>query len=155
MTGRQRGKMHMELQKNSWKPLLNRSIMGQYPPGSTFKTTQALTFLSEGIIGPSTAFPCSHGFHYYQQSDLVLQLCDSLGLLVWEEIPWCRGGVGGDAYQAQAHRMLENMIRQHRHHPSIILWGLGNENDWPGDFSTEIDTTAVRQLMASLNLYKE
>ena len=64
MTGRQRGKMHMELQKNSWKPLLNRSIMGQYPPGSTFKTTQALTFLSEGIIGPSTAFPCSHGFHY-------------------------------------------------------------------------------------------
>ncbi len=88
---------------------------------------------------------------HYQQSDLVLQLCDSLGLLVWEEIPWCRGGVGGDAYQAQAHRMLENMIRQHRHHPSIILWGLGNENDWPGDFSTEIDTTAVRQLMASLN----
>ena len=64
MTGRQRGKMHMELQKNSWKPLLNRSIMGQYPPGSTFKTTQALTFLSEGIIGPSTAFPCSRGFHY-------------------------------------------------------------------------------------------
>ena len=64
MTGRQRGKMHTELQKNSWKPLLNRSIMGQYPPGSTFKTTQALTFLSEGIIGPSTAFPCSRGFHY-------------------------------------------------------------------------------------------
>ena len=64
MTGRQRGKVHTELSKNSWKPLLNRSIQGQYPPGSTFKTTQALTFLSEGIIGPGTAFPCSHGFRY-------------------------------------------------------------------------------------------
>jgi len=36
--------------------------MGQYPPGSTFKTTQALTFLSEGIINPSTTYPCYHGF---------------------------------------------------------------------------------------------
>ena len=44
MVGRQRSKSHIELSRNSWKPLLNRSIMGQYPPGSTFKTTQALTF---------------------------------------------------------------------------------------------------------------
>ena len=88
---------------------------------------------------------------HYQQSDLVLDLCDSLGLLVWEEIPWCRGGVGGEQYQEQAHRMLKNMITQHRHHPSIILWGLGNENDWPGDFSTVLDTIAVRSLMTSLN----
>lgn len=64
MTGRQRGESHKELAQNSWKPLLNRSIQGMYPPGSTFKTTQALTFLSEGIIGPGTAFPCSHGFRY-------------------------------------------------------------------------------------------
>ena len=88
---------------------------------------------------------------HYQQSDLVLQLCDSLGLLVWEEIPWCRGGVGGESYQQQAHRMLTNMISQHRHHPSVILWGLGNENDWPGDFSTQVDTLGVRKLMTSLH----
>ena len=88
---------------------------------------------------------------HYQQSDYVLHLCDSLGLLVWEEIPWCRGGVGGKDYQQQAHRMLANMISQHRHHPSVILWGLGNENDWPGDFSTKIDTLGVRKLMISLN----
>ena len=64
MVGRQRSKNHALLSQNPWKPLLNRSIMGQYPPGSTFKTTQALTFLTEGIITPSTQFPCSHGFHY-------------------------------------------------------------------------------------------
>lgn len=63
MTGRKRVKMHAALSRNPWKPLLNRSIMGMYPPGSTFKTTQGLTFLSEGIISPSTMFPCNHGFY--------------------------------------------------------------------------------------------
>jgi len=64
MTGRNRGKVHAELAKDPWKPLLNRSIMGQYPPGSTFKTSQGLTFLTEGIITPGTTFPCSHGFYH-------------------------------------------------------------------------------------------
>ena len=64
MTGRQRSKKHIELSKNVWKPLYNRSIMGLYPPGSTFKTSQGLTFLSEGIITPSTPYPCAHGFNF-------------------------------------------------------------------------------------------
>ena len=64
MVGRQRSKNHLELSRNVWKPLLNRSIMGQYPPGSTFKTTQGLTFMSEGIITPATQYPCSHGFNF-------------------------------------------------------------------------------------------
>jgi penicillin-binding protein 2 len=64
MVGRKRGKNHSRLMQNPLKPLLNRGIMGQYPPGSTFKTTQALTYLSEGIISPHTAFPCHHGFSY-------------------------------------------------------------------------------------------
>ena len=45
---------------------------------------------------------------HYQQSDIILRLCDQLGILVWEEIPWCRGGLGGEKYQAQARRMLTN-----------------------------------------------
>jgi penicillin-binding protein 2 len=64
MVGRLRGKNHLRLSRNVWKPLLNRAIMGQYPPGSTFKTTQALTYLSEGIISQGTTFPCHHGFSY-------------------------------------------------------------------------------------------
>src|SRR4030095_12959478 len=70
---------------------------------------------------------------HHQQSRIVLDLCDELGLLVWEEIPWCRGGLGGETYKEQARRMLRNMIDQHRNHPSVIIWGLGNEKDWPGD----------------------
>ncbi|MCI6075081.1 MAG: penicillin-binding protein 2 [Prevotella sp.] len=64
MVGRQRGRNHRMLSHDAWKPLLNRAIMGQYPPGSTFKTTQALTYLTEGIITPQTMFPCHHGFYY-------------------------------------------------------------------------------------------
>ena len=64
MVGRKRSKTHRELNQDVWKPLLNRSIMGLYPPGSTFKTTQALTFLSEGIITPQTAYSCHRGFVY-------------------------------------------------------------------------------------------
>ncbi len=64
LEGRNRSKYHSYLSRNVWKPLLNRAIMGQYPPGSTFKTTQGLTFLSEGIISSHTVYPCHHGFSY-------------------------------------------------------------------------------------------
>ncbi len=65
MVGRQRSKSHHQLQQNVWKPLLNRSIMGLYPPGSTFKTTQGLTFVTEGVTHPTqTLYPCGHGFNF-------------------------------------------------------------------------------------------
>ena len=87
---------------------------------------------------------------HFQQSRTILDLCDELGLLVWEEIPWCRGGLGGERYKEQARRMLRNMIDQHRNHPSVIIWGLGNENDWPGDFE-EFDKDKIRTFMIELN----
>ncbi|MDB5221392.1 MAG: glycoside hydrolase family 2 protein [Chitinophagaceae bacterium] len=87
---------------------------------------------------------------HYQQSKKILELCDSLGIIVWEEIPWCRGGLGGEVYKTQARRMLTNMIEQHYNHPSIIIWGLGNENDWPGDFPT-FDTLKIKAFMSELN----
>jgi beta-galactosidase len=87
---------------------------------------------------------------HYQQSRIILNLCDSLGILVWEEIPWCRGGLGGPVYREQGRRMLSNMIEQHYNHPSVIIWGLGNENDWPGDFTT-FDKDSIRAYMRGLN----
>ncbi|MDR2037806.1 MAG: DUF4982 domain-containing protein [Bacteroidales bacterium] len=87
---------------------------------------------------------------HYQQSRIVLEQCDSLGILVWEEIPWCRGGLGGPEYQAQAKRMLTNMILQHRNHPSVLIWGIGNENDWPNDFP-EFSKEKIRVFMKELH----
>lgn len=87
---------------------------------------------------------------HYQQSRIVLELCDKLGILVWEEIPWNRGGLGNKTYQDQGKRMLTNMIEQHFNHPSIIIWGMGNENDWPGDF-VEFDQEKIRTYMTELH----
>jgi beta-galactosidase len=87
---------------------------------------------------------------HYQQSKLALELCDELGLLVWEEIPWCRGGLGDENYRGQCRDMLEAMIDQHYNHPSVILWGLGNENDWEGDFDG-FDQEEIRVFMKELH----
>lgn len=86
---------------------------------------------------------------HYQQDRLVLDLCDELGLMVWEEVPWCRAGVGGEAFKQNARQMLSHMIEQHYNHPSVILWGLGNEDDWPGE-SPKLDQHAIRAFMTDL-----
>jgi beta-galactosidase len=86
---------------------------------------------------------------HYQQDRLVLELCDELGLMVWEEAPWCRAGVGDHAFQQNAKDMLTHMIDQHYNHPSIILWGLGNEDDWPKEYPG-IDQPAIRSFMTEM-----
>ena len=62
LAGRDKGENYKILSKDKQKPLLNRAINGTYPPGSTFKTSQAAMFLEEGVVTPQTAFPCSNGF---------------------------------------------------------------------------------------------
>ena len=64
MLGKNRGKIIHRMMIDPANPMLNRAVMGQYPPGSTFKTSQAITFYSEGIINDSTRFPCPHGFYF-------------------------------------------------------------------------------------------
>jgi penicillin-binding protein 2 len=62
LVGRSFGEAFRKLAQNPYTPLLNRAIGGTYPPGSTFKPAQALTFLQENIITPQTTFPCFHGW---------------------------------------------------------------------------------------------
>jgi beta-galactosidase len=86
---------------------------------------------------------------HYQQDRLVLDLCDELGLMVWEEVPWCRAGIGSEGFQKSAKDMLTHMIEQHYSHPSIILWGLGNEDDWPDEYPS-VDQKAIRGFMTEM-----
>lgn len=62
LVGRDRGKNYTMLRENPHRPLLDRSIQGAYPPGSTFKPGQGLILLEEGIITLGTTFPCSRGY---------------------------------------------------------------------------------------------
>ncbi len=62
LVGRQRGKNYAMLQADPEKPLFDRALMGAYPPGSTFKPSQGLILLQEGIITLSTQYPCYRGY---------------------------------------------------------------------------------------------
>ncbi len=53
-----RGEKYMALQKNKYKPLFNRAVMAEYPPGSTFKTLVGLVGMQEGVMTPDTYYPC-------------------------------------------------------------------------------------------------
>ncbi len=59
LVGRVRGKNFTALLADSLKPLFNRAIQAKYPPGSTFKTVNALIGLQEQAINTSTRFSCA------------------------------------------------------------------------------------------------
>ena len=62
LTGKDFGRNYQALENDPYKPLINRSIAGTYPPGSTFKAAQGLVFLEEEIITPETLFSCYGGY---------------------------------------------------------------------------------------------
>ena len=62
LVGRQRGRNHALLEKNPQNPLFDRTLMGIYPPGSTFKPAMGLIYLQEGVITPDTYYSCTYGY---------------------------------------------------------------------------------------------
>ena len=63
LNSRERGKNFRLLYLDSMKPLLNRPLMANYPPGSTFKLLVGLTGLQTHTITPNFGYPCSRGYH--------------------------------------------------------------------------------------------
>jgi penicillin-binding protein 2 len=64
LIGRQRSSNYLMLEQDAQRPLLDRSIMGYYSPGSTFKPTQGLIFLQEGIVTKEKVYTCELGYPY-------------------------------------------------------------------------------------------
>ena len=58
LVGRKRGENYMKLLQDISKPLFNRALQAQYPPGSIFKVAQAMTALNLGVITPGQGFVC-------------------------------------------------------------------------------------------------
>jgi len=54
----------MRLLKDPRKPLQNRTIQAQYPPGSTYKIVMAIAGLEEGVITPKTTVHCNGLFPF-------------------------------------------------------------------------------------------
>ncbi|MEO9146492.1 MAG: glycoside hydrolase family 2 TIM barrel-domain containing protein [Ginsengibacter sp.] len=64
-------------------------------------------------------------FGHYQQSQHIYNDCDSIGLLVWTEIPFVNAVTGEEADNAK--QQMTELIRQNFNHPSIYVWGTSNE----------------------------
>ena len=79
---------------------------------------------------------------HYPQSQHFIDRCDEVGLLVFTEIPGWQH-IGGEGWKKQAVRNTEDMVRQYRNHPSIILWGVRiNESRDDDAFYTETNAAA-------------
>ena len=65
LVGRQRSRNYTKLYNDSIaKPLYDRGLLAEYPPGSPFKIMTGLVALQEGVIDEQTTFMCHHGFSY-------------------------------------------------------------------------------------------
>ncbi len=71
---------------------------------------------------------CSH----YPQAEAFFDACDELGLMAFEEVPGWGMWLGNDEWKERAIRQVSGMVRSHRNHPSIVIWG-ARLNETPND----------------------
>jgi beta-galactosidase len=79
---------------------------------------------------------------HYQHADYFYELCDRMGMLVWAEIPLVDATTDSPAFTDNARQQLTELIRQSQNHPSIVVWGIGNEQ--------RVNDAASNALLASL-----
>jgi len=74
-------------------------------------------------------------FAHYQQAEYLYSKCDSIGFVIWAEIPFVNAVSGKESDNAK--QQLTELIRQNFNHPSIYVWGVHNEvyGKTPGDYT--------------------
>lgn len=83
---------------------------------------------------------------HYQQSEYFYAKCDSIGLIVWAEIPFVNRVTTHE--ENNALQQMKELIRQNFNHPSIYIWGLHNEVYTPNTYTVEL-TTKLHDLAKS------
>jgi beta-galactosidase len=82
-------------------------------------------------------------FAHYQQAERIYAKCDSIGFIVWAEIPFVNRVSTQEAGNAK--QQLTELIRQNYNHPCIYVWGLHNEVYSPYDYTAAL-TAALHDL---------
>lgn len=73
---------------------------------------------------------------HYQQAEYMYAKCDSLGLIVWAEIPFVNRVTGQE--WDNAHQQMRELVRQNFNHPSIYIWGIHNEVYHPHGYTAAL-----------------
>jgi beta-galactosidase len=80
---------------------------------------------------------------HYQHAEHFHDLADRAGIVLWAEIPLVNSITDNTAFTNNARQQLTELIRQNYNHPSILFWGIGNEQ--------RADNTATNNLLTALN----
>lgn len=88
---------------------------------------------------------------HYQQSDYFYSKCDSIGFMIWAEIPFVNRVSTQE--RTNAKNQLTELIRQNYNHPSIYVWGLHNEVYIPHNYTVAL-TTELNDLAKSEDPYR-
>lgn len=92
-------------------------------------------------------------FAHYQQAEYLYSQCDTMGFVIWAEIPFVNTYTGDEGENAK--QQLEELIKQNYNHPSIYVWGLHNEvyGKTPADFPAVL-TRQLNDLAKNLDPYR-
>jgi len=67
---------------------------------------------------------------HYPQDEAILNACDKLGLIAWEEIPLIESVLLNHEFQKTCETNFKEMVYQHYNHTAVVMWGLMNESIW-------------------------
>jgi beta-galactosidase len=108
------------------RPLAVRGVnMHAMRPGKGYAISDADTDADVAMVEEmgANAIRLAH----YQHPQRVYDLADRHGLVLWTEIPLLGSLTASEGFLANARTQLLELIRQNQHHPSVVVWGAGNE----------------------------
>ena len=127
LVGRVRGRNYDTLSRDISKPLFNRALQAQYPPGSIFKVAQALVALQIGAIAPGTGFPCDKsvvGCHNHPSArnvkEAIKMSCNPYFYYTYKRV--IQQGIYGNIYKDSQHGLTA-------WHDFMLRFGFGQRLD--------------------------
>jgi beta-galactosidase len=88
---------------------------------------------------------------HYSHDPVIYDTADKLGIILYDEVPWNRGGVGGEEWRKNTQEMTRSMIAQNYNRASVFLWSLGNEMYWLPDVEGGGDKARVAEELQLLH----
>ena len=93
---------------------------------------------------------------HYSHDPVIYDTADKLGIILYDEVPWNRGGIGGAEWRKNTQEMTRSMIAQNYNRASVFFWSLGNEMYWLPDVAGGGNKARVAEELQLLhNIAKE